>query len=214
MDDPKSNPDGGLDATVFVDDDDADIRETICALIETIGLATRSYPSGPAFLAAYDGRIPGCVVLDLKLPGESGLDIQKKLSDFPVPPPVIMLTGFGDVPSSVEAMKAGAQEFLQKPYRSQDLIRSVQRCIELDRSNRDRRAVLVTTLNMIGRLTTRERQVFEMVVRGLSNKEIARELSTSPRTVEVQRLNMMRKLEVDSVAAFVRVAMEAGVKAK
>lgn len=140
------------------------------------------------------------------------MEIQERLNGFPVPPAVIMLTGYGDVPMTVRAMRAGAHEFLQKPYRSQDLVAAVRRCVEINRVNRDRYFAKATHRKLIEILTTREKQVFEHVIRGLSNKEIARALSTSPRTVEVQRMNMMRKLGASSIAALIDVAIQAGVK--
>lgn len=198
--------------TVFVVDDNEDIREIIIELVKTVGLNTQAFETGDAFLQAYDSAIPGCVILDVRMPGMSGLDIQKQLQESPVPPPVIILTGYGDIPMTVEAMRSGAYEFVEKPFRAQDLLDSIQKCVKTDAENRERFRQKAQILARLDSLTERERTVLEMVVDGLSNKEIARELDTSPRTVEVQRMRMMKKMEASSIAGLVQIALEAGIQ--
>ncbi len=197
--------------TVFVVDDSEDIRELIVDLVKTVGLDAQSFETGYAFLEAYSPDLPGCVILDVRMPGTSGLDIQKQLQTHPVPPPVIILTGYGDIPMTVEAMRSGAFEFVEKPFRGQDLLDSIQKCISSDAENRDRHRGKAEIMSRLDSLTERERTVLEMVVDGLSNKEIARELDTSPRTVEVQRMRMMKKMEAPSIAGLVQIALEAGI---
>jgi len=198
--------------TVFVVDDSEDIRDLIVDLVQTVGLDARAFETGDAFLEAYAPEVPGCVILDVRMPGTSGLDIQKQLQDHPVPPPVIILTGYGDIPMTVEAMRSGAFEFVEKPFRGQDLLDSIQKCIKTDTENRERHRGRAQILARLESLTERERTVLEMVVDGLSNKEIARELDTSPRTVEVQRMRMMKKMEASSIAGLVQIALEAGIQ--
>lgn len=203
----------GQDApTVFVVDDDEGIRQIIVDLVKTVGLRSQTFENGDDFLAAYEPTAPGCVILDVRMPGTSGLEIQKKLQEQPVPPPVIVLTGYGDIPMTVEAMRAGAHEFVEKPFRAQDLLDSIQNCLRADSENRERHRTKTEIATRLESLTERERTVLEMVVEGLSNKEIARALDTSPRTVEVQRMRMMKKMEASSIAGLVQIAIDAGIQ--
>ncbi|MDA0367069.1 MAG: response regulator [Proteobacteria bacterium] len=199
-------------ATVFVVDDDEGVRQIIVDLVKTVGLKSQTFENGDDFLSAYKSTIPGCVILDVRMPGTSGLDIQKELQDQPVPPPVIVLTGYGDIPMTVEAMRTGAHEFVEKPFRAQDLLDSIQNCIRVDSENRERHRTKTAIVARLDSLTERERTVLEMVVNGLSNKEIARALDTSPRTVEVQRMRMMKKMEASSIAGLVQTAIDAGIQ--
>ncbi len=203
----------GQDApTVFVVDDDEGIRQIIVDLVKTVGLQSQTFENGDDFLAAYQPTVPGCVILDVRMPGTSGLEIQKKLQEQPVPPPVIVLTGYGDIPMTVEAMRTGAHEFVEKPFRAQDLLDSIQNCLRADSENRERHRTKTAIATRLESLTERERTVLEMVVEGLSNKEIARALDTSPRTVEVQRMRMMKKMEASSIAGLVQIAIDAGIQ--
>ncbi|MBO0741790.1 MAG: response regulator transcription factor [Hyphomicrobiaceae bacterium] len=194
------------DAVVIIIDDDASMREAIMTLIETVGLNGHMYASGQEFLhhAPPDG--PSCLVLDVRLPGLSGLNLQRELAVRGMDIPIIFITGHGDIPMSVQAMKAGAVEFLTKPFRDQDLLDAIERALERDRAARRQRADLAALRQRYDTLTAREREVMRLTVAGLLNKQIASELGTSEKTVNIQRGRMMQKMQADSLAALVRIA--------
>ncbi len=196
---------------VFVVDDDAAVRDGLRRLISSVGMGVEVFPSAQAFLRARRPDAPGCLVLDVRLPGLSGLDLQRELADTDAALPIIFLTGHGDIPMSVRAMKAGAVEFLTKPFREQDLLDAVRNAIERDRAARGERQELTTLRGRFASLTPRERDVLAGIVAGLLNKQIAAELGTSEVTVKEQRGHVMQKMQAGSVADLVRFASRLGI---
>lgn len=185
--------------TVFIVDDDDAVRDSISELVESVGLSAAAYDSAPAFLAAFEPDRPGCLVLDVRMAEMSGLALQQRLNDMGVALPVIILTGHGDVPMAVEAMKNGALDFLQKPCRDQALLDSINAA--LLKNAEDRRASGMDHLlrTRLATLTEREMEVYEYLRQGESSKTIARKLAISPRTVETHRHNLLHKMAVTSV---------------
>ena len=196
---------------VFVVDDDSSVRESLRRLISSVGFGVEVFPSAQAFLRARRPDAPGCLVLDVRLPGLSGLDLQRELADTDATLPIIFLTGHGDIPMSVRAMKAGAVEFLTKPFREQDLLDAIRHAIERDRTVRVERQELTELRGRYASLTPRERDVLARIVAGLLNKQIAGELGTSEATVKEQRGHVMEKMKAGSVAELVRVASRLGI---
>ena len=194
------------DAVVIIIEDDASMREAIMTLIETVGLNGHMYASGQEFLQHAPPDGPSCLVLDVRLPGLSGLNLQRELAMRGMDIPIIFITGHGDIPMSVQAMKAGAVEFLTKPFRDQDLLDAIAQALERDRAARRRRADMTALRQRYDTLTAREREVMRLTVAGLLNKQIASELGTSEKTVNIQRGRMMQKMQADSIAALVRIA--------
>jgi FixJ family two-component response regulator len=194
-----------LDAVVFVIDDDRMIRDGLRSLIRSVGLRVELFASAQEFLTATLPNAPACLVLDVRMPGLSGLDLQLKLSDAGIEIPIIFLTGHGDIPMSVRAMKGGAHEFLTKPVRGQDLVDAVQKAIARDRELRSHRAELSEMRIRFSSLTPRENQVLNLVVAGLLNKQIAAELGTSELTIKTHRLHVMEKTGAESLAHLVRM---------
>lgn len=194
-----------LDAVVFVIDDDRMIRDGLRSLIRSIGLRVELFASAQEFLTATLPSAPACLVLDVRMPVLSGLDLQLKLSDAGIEIPIIFLTGHGDIPMSVRAMKGGAHEFLTKPVRGQDLVDAVQKAIARDRELRSHRAELSEIRIRFSSLTPRENQVLNLVVAGLLNKQIAAELGTSELTIKTHRLHVMEKTGAESLAHLVRM---------
>ena len=198
-------------ATVFVVDDDAAVRRSVERLIRTVGLDVLTFPSAQEFLEHGPPDGPACVVLDVRMPGLSGLDLQKKLAEAGFGVPIIIMTGHGTVPMSVRAMKAGAVDFLQKPFDEQVLLDAVSQALERDREGRKTEALRLQALRRMDTLTPREREVFELVVRGLLNKQVAAKLGASEKTIKVHRARVMQKMEADSLADLVRMAEKAGI---
>ena len=194
------------DAVVIVIDDDPAMRQALTTLIETVGLNTQAYASGQEFLQRPLPDVPSCLVLDVRLPGLSGLNLQRELSVRGMNIPIIFITGYGDIPMSVQAMKAGAVEFLTKPFRDQDLLDAIEQALERDRVARRQQADMVAPKQRYETLTAREREVMRLAVAGLLNKQIASQLGTSEKTVNIQRARMMQKMQADSIAALVRIA--------
>lgn len=184
--------------TVFIVDDDAAVRDSIAELVESIGLHAEGYASAPEFLKAFQPERPGCLVLDVRMAEMSGLVLQERLNALGAGIPVIVLTGHGDVPMAVEAMKAGAVDFLQKPYREQALLDSINAALSMDTAARRSKAAAETFEQCLATLTTREREVFDHVLAGETSKEIARALEISPRTAEAHRHNLLRKFGAGS----------------
>ena len=196
---------------VFVVDDDSSVRESLRRLISSVGFGVEVFPSAQAFLRARRPDAPGCLVLDVRLPGLSGLDLQRELADTDAALPIIFLTGHGDIPMSVRAMKAGAVEFLTKPFREQDLLDAIRNAIERDRTIRAERRERTELRGRYVSLTPRERDVLARIVAGLLNKQIAAELGTSEATVKEQRAHVMTKMQAGSVADLVRFASRLGI---
>jgi len=191
---------------VFIIDDDRMVREGLQSLVKSVGLRVEAFASAPEFLAAKRPDAPACLVLDVRMPGLSGLELQQKLGVENIQIPIIFITGHGDIPMSVRAMKEGAHEFLTKPIRGQDLLDAVQKAIASDRRQRKERAELNEIRARFDSLTPREKEVLELVVRGLLNKQIADELGMSELTVKTHRAHVMEKTKAESLAHLVRMA--------
>jgi FixJ family two-component response regulator len=201
----------GASSIVFVVDDDSLIREALRRLIRSVGLEVETFSSAQEFLQAKRPDAPSCLVLDVRLPGLSGFDLQREMAEAEVNLPIIFITGYGDIPMSVRAMKAGAVEFLAKPFRDQDLLDAISQALERDRQCRAQLADMADLRGRYEQLTPREREVMSLVVAGLLNKQIAGELGTSEFTVKIQRGQMIRKMQAESVADLVRMADKLGL---
>jgi RNA polymerase sigma factor (sigma-70 family) len=198
-------------STVFVVDDDAAVREALRDLIDSVGLRVELFGSAGEFLQRKLPHLPSCLILDVRLPGKSGFDLQRELAEANISIPIIFITGHGDIPMSVRAMKAGAVEFLAKPFRDQDLLDVIQLALERDRATRQREAEIAALRDCFESLTPREREVLPWVVSGLLNKQIADAIGTSEATVKVHRSQLMRKMGAKSLADLVRMADKMGV---
>ena len=201
-----------LDAIVLVVDDDVSVREALGSLIQSAGLRVETFASAQEFLARPPIDAPGCLVLDVRLPGLSGLDLQKRMAEVNLEIPIVFITGHGDVPTSVQAMKAGALEFLTKPFAEQDLLDAIQQAIKRDRVARQRRAEMKDLQGRYQSLTPREREVMKRVINGLLNKQIAAELGTTEFTVKFHRGHVMHKMRADSLADLVTLSDRLGIR--
>jgi len=196
--------------TIFVVDDDAAVRDALKLLLRSVGQAVETFGSAQEFLEAYSEDRPGCLVLDIRMPGMSGLELQQKLNEKHSILPIIFITGHGDVPMAVEAMQAGAVDFIQKPFRDQDLIDRINQALEKDSANRAALGERNDIRKRLETLTPREREVLDLVVHGKANKVIAGDLKLSQRTVEIHRARVMEKMQASSLAHLVRMVLEVG----
>jgi len=199
------------DAMIFVVDDDTSMRDALQRLLRSVGLQVTTFASAQEFLHHRGADVPGCLVLDVRLPGLSGLDLQHELAAAQMDLPIIFITGYGDIPMTVRAMKAGAVEFLTKPFRDQDLLDAIQQALERDRVARAQRMEMAELRGRFDALTPRERDVFGLVVTGLPNKQVAAALGTSAITIKRHRAQVMHKMRVTSLAALVRIADHLGL---
>ena len=199
-----------LESTVFIVDDDEASRASLKWLVESIGLKAKSFATTDGFLAAYDTDVPGCVVLDVRMPDMSGIQLQELLAQQGVEIPIVFVTGFADVSTAVRALKNGAIDFIEKPYSNQQILDAIQESIRRDTRAREIAVERASVMSRVAQLTKRERQVLEMVIEGKSNKEIARELRLSPKTVENHRGKMMDKMQAKNLASLFRMTLPQG----
>jgi two-component system, LuxR family, response regulator FixJ len=197
-----------IPTVIVVDDDDA-VRTSLRLLLKSVGLPVETHGSAHEFLAAFDADRPGCLVLDIRMPGMSGLELQAKLDEEHAIVPIVFITGHGDVPMAVEAMQHGAVDFIQKPFRDQDLIDRINQALDKDKANRDALRERDAILRRMAQLTPREREVLDLVTVGKANKVIAGDLDVSQRTVEIHRARVMEKMGASSLAHLVRMVIEA-----
>lgn len=195
---------------IFVVDDDDAVRESLKALLETEGLSVETYASGQAFLDAYDPSRRGCLLLDVRMPDMTGLELQQKLAAGPHKLSIIIITGHGDVPMAVNAMKAGAVDFIEKPYSDETILGSVNNALESGAPGTGKGTAVEETASRIALLSPRERQVLDQLIIGHQNKMIAYELGISPRTVEIHRSRVMAKMQAKNLPQLVRMALTAG----
>ena len=196
---------------VHVVDDDPAIRNSLRFLIESTGIAVELHSSAAAFLERYDPQTPGCVVLDVRMPGMSGLDLQQRLREREYLIPVIVLTGYGDIPTAVRAMRAGAADFIEKPVSDQVLLRHIERALARDRIAREQHAAVAPIRRRAETLTKREREVLDLVACGLPSREIARALQVSDKTIETHRVNIMKKMKARNVSHLIGMSAQAGL---
>jgi len=195
------------DCVVWIVDDDEAVCDSLGLLLKTVGLPTRTFPDGKSFLEEFDDELPGCVVVDLRMPGMSGLELQEALHRMHSMVPIIFITGHGTVDSAVHAMRAGAIDFLQKPFDDQELLDTIQRAIRVDRESRNSLSEREKLAERYGTLTNREREVMELVVEGHANKVMAYDLGVSERTIEIHRSRVMKKMVANSLPHLVRMAL-------
>lgn len=191
--------------TVFLVDDEPDVRASLSMLIRSIGLTPECYDTPKAYLEAYDPERSGCLILDMRMPGMSGLQLQEKLSAMGLHPPIIMISGHGEIPNAVQAVQRGAIDFLQKPISDQLLLDRIQQALQMDIENRENHNISSEAQSRYDRLTRRERQVLTGVIAGKLNKTIAGELDVSTRTIEIHRANLMEKMQAKSLSALVQM---------
>lgn len=193
--------------TVFIVEDDEAVRDSLRLMLESLGHKVASYGRADEFLESYDPELPGCLVLDIRMPGMNGMELQRKLNAMTSILPIIFVTGHGDVPMAVEAMQQGAVDFVQKPYREQELLDKIQKAVAEDAENRQELREVQTIQGRLEELTPREREVLAMMVEGKANKVIAIDLDISQRTVEIHRSRVMEKMHAKSLAQLVRMSM-------
>jgi FixJ family two-component response regulator len=199
-----------LKPTVFVVDDDAAVRDALRFLLRSAGLTVETFTSAVEFLDTFRDDKPGCLVLDIRMPGMTGMELQEQLLARRSILPIIFITGHGDVPMAVEAMQAGAIDFIQKPFRDEDLLGRIRQAVEKDAKDRESLQELAVIRDRLASLTPREREVMDLVVNGKANKVIAGDLDLSQRTVEIHRARVMEKMEASSLAHLVRMVLEVG----
>lgn len=196
--------------SVYIVEDDEAVRDSLQMVLESVGYKVSTYPTGNAFLDVWDADMSGCLLLDIRMPGINGMELQRKLNERNSILPIIFVTGHGDVPMAVEAMQHGAVDFVQKPYREQELLEKIEHAIELDRESRQGLQQRQAIRQRVESLTPRELDVLRLMVEGRANKVIAADLDISQRTVEIHRARVMEKLEAKSLAHLVRMVMAIG----
>ncbi len=196
------------DPTIFIVDDDPAMRESLGWLLETIGHPVKTYENAQAFLEKFDSHAPGCLVLDVRLPGMSGLQLQKKMKSDNAILPVIIISGHGDVPMAVKAMQQGALEFHEKPFRDQELLDSIQNALEVDATNRRKKAASIETQKRVDTLTPREKEVMALLIKGNPNREVASQCNISVKTVEVHRARIMDKMKAGSFPELIHMVLD------
>jgi len=201
------------DPVVFIIDDDETVRETVADLLHSVGLGAQTFGSATEFLEAKRPDVPGCIVLDVRLPGASGLEVQRTLTDSDILLPIIFISGHGTIPMSVKAMKSGAKEFITKPLNEQEFLDAVQACIEQDQVRRQQTRLVAELRQRFNSLTSREQEVLPFVISGRLNKQIAGQLELSEMTVKVHRGQIMRKMRARSLVELVRMADQLGIRA-
>jgi FixJ family two-component response regulator len=201
-------------AIIAIVDDDPSVREGLESLLRSAGWRVETFASAQEFLARPGAEAPCCLILDLQLPGLSGLDLQKRMAEVELEIPIVFLTGHGDIPASVQAMKAGAVEFLTKPFDEEELLQAIREALERDGRDRQRRAEISELRGRYELLTAREQEVMQQVVAGLLNKQVAGELNITEFTVKVHRGQVMRKMGADSLADLVRMAEKLGIRSR
>lgn len=194
--------------TVFLVDDDEAVRDSLGLLMKSVALHSQSFASADEFLANYDPDCPGCLVLDIRMPGMSGMELQQKLIEMRAILPIIFITGHGDIPMAVEAMQRGAIDFIPKPFRDHELLNRINKALDDDQKNRESLLALDEVEKRVEKLTPREKQVLELVVQGKANKVIAGDLGVSQRTVEIHRARVMGKMKARSLPQLVRMVMQ------
>ncbi|HDK38039.1 MAG TPA: response regulator transcription factor [Thiolapillus brandeum] len=194
-------------STVFIVDDDTEVRHALALLMESVGLHVQTFASADSYLEQFTPQAPGCLILDVRMPGMSGLELQARLEAEAIHPPVIIITGHGDVPMAVRAVQAGAVDFIEKPFNDQSLLDSVHRALDIDARQRGRANKLAEVKARLDTLTPREQQVMKMVVAGKRNKVIALELCVSQSTVEAHRAKVMEKMQAQSLSDLMRMVL-------
>ncbi|MCP4040707.1 MAG: response regulator transcription factor [Gammaproteobacteria bacterium] len=197
-----------MEPTVFVVDDDEAVRGSLGLLLKSVGLKSSSYATAADFLGVYNSEQPGCLVLDMRMPGMSGLALQERLTELRITLPIIFITGHADIATSVRAMKRQAFDFIEKPFNDQDLLDRIQEAIEHDARSRRKHRDITELTHRVSLLTAREREILEMIVEGNANKVIAIELAISPKTVEFHRKRIMKKMKASSLPALVRMVYQ------
>ncbi|MDH3509273.1 MAG: response regulator transcription factor [Gammaproteobacteria bacterium] len=192
---------------VYIVDDDEAVRDSLCFLLKSVGIVGHGFSSGNEFLNAYDADWQGCILLDIRMPGISGMEVQRQLSERSCSLPIIFITGHGDIPMAVEAMHLGAYDFIQKPFHDQDLLDRIQQALATYRESQDELTLKNEVQERYEKLTPREREVMEAVVRGHANKVIAMDLELSQRTVEIHRARVMEKMQARSLASLVKYSL-------
>ena len=193
--------------TVYIVDDDDAVRDSLCFLLKSVGITGNGFSSGNEFLEAYDPDWTGCILLDIRMPGISGMEVQRQLAERNCPLPIIFITGHGDIPMAVEAMHLGAYDFIQKPFHDQELLDRIQQALTTYRESQDELTLRKDVQERYEKLTPREKEVMEAVVRGHANKVIAMDLELSQRTVEIHRARVMEKMQARSLASLVKYSL-------
>jgi len=208
MSDSIAAPVKDMEQIAFIVDDDEAVRDSMSMLLETVDLPHQCYSSATEFFELYDGSQKGCLILDISMPGMSGIELQEKLKESNSLLPIIFITGHGDIPMAVEAMRQGALDFMRKPFQEEDLISRIQQAFDCEADNRSTRDIRQLMEDKLGLLSAREKQVFDCVSKGQANKSTAYDLDISERTVEVHRSQVMKKLEVRTLAQLVRIKID------